>query len=250
MKIQTLLKFESSYTPSIFIKGDSLDAAAVGISATFDATGKIITIAGLVGVKKFHLTSNLAKDVIPSGALTFTDLVFCVANSKHNFTANEIIFVEGFTTTEYGGSFFVEEVLDSRRFIYRLRSTAVQDPTFVSSTIGSVNIYAKHPELLFVRRHQYIFDLDDPSNLGYYMSFSKDNQYKLEYPFVNIVREGIPGLTDQTSPKPLVKFIVDDDVTNISYYFDPSRTLPSNSPVGEASFMQYYLILNLHSHFL
>ena len=69
------------------------------------------------------------------------------------------------------------------------------------------------------------------------MSFSKDNQYKLEYPFVNIVREGIPGLTDQTSPKPLVKFIVDEDVTNISYYFDPSRTLPSNSPVGEASFI-------------
>ena len=232
-----IIKIEGVYEDSNFIKGDTLDAAAVGISATFDATGKIITIAGLVGVKKFHLTSNLAKDVIPSGALTFTDLVFCVANSKHNFTANEIIFVEGFTTTEYGGSFFVEEVLDSRRFIYRLRSTAVQDPTFVSSTIGSVNIYAKHPELLFVRRHQYIFDLDDPSNLGYYMSFSKDNQYKLEYPFVNIVREGIPGLTDQTSPKPLVKFIVDDDVTNISYYFDPSRTLPSNSPVGEASFI-------------
>ena len=232
-----IIKIEGVYEDSNFIKGDTLDAAAVGISATFDATGKIITIAGLVGVKKFHLTSNLAKDVIPSGALTFTDLVFCVANSKHNFTANEIIFVEGFTTTEYGGSFFVEEVLDSRRFIYRLRSTAVQDPTFVSSTIGSVNIYAKHPQLLFVRRHQYIFDLDDPSNLGYYMSFSKDNQYKLEYPFVNIVREGIPGLTDQTSPKPLVKFIVDDDVTNISYYFDPSRTLPSNSPVGEASFI-------------
>ena len=232
-----IIKIEGVYEDSNFIKGDTLDAAAVGISATFDATGKIITIAGLVGVKKFHLTSNLAKDVIPSGALTFTDLVFCVANSKHNFTANEIIFVEGFTTTEYGGSFFIEEILDSRTFTYRLRSTAVQDPTFVSSTIGSVNIYAKHPQLLFVRRHQYIFDLDDPSNFGYYMSFSKDNQYKLEYPFVNIVREGIPGLTDQTSPKPLVKFIVDDDVTNISYYFDPSRTLPSNSPVGEASFI-------------
>ena len=232
-----IIKIEGVYSDSNFIKGDTLDAAAVGITATFDATGKIITIAGLVGVKKFHLTSNLAKDVIPSGALTFTDLVFCVANSKHNFTANEIIFVEGFTTTEYGGSFFIEEILDSRTFTYRLRSTAVQDPTFVSSTIGSVNIYAKHPQLLFVRRHQYIFDLDDPSNFGYYMSFSKDNQYKLEYPFVNIVREGIPGLTDQTSPKPLVKFIVDDDVTNISYYFDPSRTLPSNSPVGEASFI-------------
>tara|TARA_B100000614_G_scaffold21360_2_gene17033 strand:+ start:8762 stop:28573 length:19812 start_codon:yes stop_codon:yes gene_type:complete len=232
-----IIKIEAVYEDSNFIKGDTLDAQAVGLSATFDATGKIITIAGLVGVKKFHLTSNLAKDIVPSGALTFTDLVFCVSNSKHNFSANEIIFVEGFTTTEYGGSFFVEEVLDSRTFTYRLRSVAVQDPTFTSSSVSNVNIYAKHPELLFVRGHQYIFDLDDPSNLGYYMSFSKDNQYKLEYPFVNIVREGIPGLTDQTSPKPLVKFIVDDDVTNISYYFDPSRTLPSNSPVGPVSFI-------------
>ena len=231
------IRIEAVYEGSAFIKGDNIDADAVGLSATFDATGKIITISGLVGVKKFHLTSNLDKDIIPTGALAFTDLVFCVSTSRHNFTQNEIIFVEGFTTTEYGGSFFVEEVLDSRRFLYRLRSTAVQDPSFTSSTIASVNIYAKHPQLLFVRKHQYIFDLDDPSNFGYYMSFSKDNQYKLEYPFVNIVREGIPGLTDQTSPKPLVKFIVDEDVTNISYYFDPSRTLPSNSPVGEASFI-------------
>ena len=231
------IRIEAVYEGSAFIKGDNIDADAVGLSATFDATGKIITIAGLVGVKKFHLISNLDKDIIPTGALAFTDLVFCVATSKHNFTQNEIIFVEGFTTTEYGGSFFIEEVLDSRRFLYRLRSTAVQDPSFTSSTIASVNIYAKHPQLLFVRKHQYIFDLDDPSNFGYYMSFSKDNQYKLEYPFVNIVREGIPGLTDQTSPKPLVKFIVDEDVTNISYYFDPSRTLPTNSPVGEASFI-------------
>ena len=35
-----------------------------------------------------------------------------------------------------------------------------------------------------------MFDLADPSNFGYYLSFSQDNQYKLEYSFNNITREG------------------------------------------------------------
>ena len=119
-----------------------------------------------------------------------------------------------------------------------MRSTAVQEPTFAGSgsSVVNVNIYAKHPKFLFVRGHQYIFDLDDSSNLGYFLSFSKDNQYKLEYPFINIVREGTPGFTDDDSPTPLVKFIINEDVTNISYYFDPSRT-GANSPVGEGSFI-------------
>jgi len=232
-----IIKIDEIYADSVYIKGDTIDAAAVGLVLTFDATHKIATFAGLVGVKKFTLTSNLDKDVIPSGALSYTDLVYCASSSKNNFEVNEIIFVEGFSTNEYAGSFFVQEIFNSREFTYKLRSVAVQDPAFLQNTIGSVNIYAKHPKLLFVRGHQYIFDLDDVSNLGYFMSFSKDNQYKLEYPFVNIVREGIPGLTDQTSPKPLVKFIVNEDVTNISYYFDPSRTSPDNSPVSDDSFI-------------
>ena len=232
-----IIRIDEIYSDSVYIKGDTIDAAAVGLVLTFDSTHKIATFAGLVGVKKFTLTSNLDKDVIPNAALAFTDLVYCSSSTKNNFEVNEIIFVEGFTTTEYAGSFFVQEVFSSREFTYKLRSTAVQDPTFESNSIGSVNIYAKHPKLLFVRGHQYIFDLDDVSNLGYFMSFSKDNQYKLEYPFVNIVREGIPGLTDQTSPKPLVKFIVNEDVTNISYYFDPSRTTPDTSPVSDTSFI-------------
>jgi len=232
-----IIKIDEIYSDAGFIKGDTIDAEAVGVTLSFDNTGKIVTIGGLAGVKKFTLTANLDKDVIPNAPLAYTDLVYCLSSTKNNFEENEIVFIEGFATNEYNGSFFIEEVFNSREFTYRLRSTAVQDPTFNSNTIGSVNIYAKHPKLLFVRGHQYVFDLDDTSNFGYFISFSKDNQYKLEYPFVNIVREGIPGLTDQTSPKPLVKFIVNDDVTNISYYFDPSRTTPDTSPVSDTSFI-------------
>ena len=232
------IKIEEIYGDSTFIKGDTIDADAVNLQFTVDATGKIATFAGLIGVKKFSLIATLDKDVIPASALANTDLVYCSANSRHNFEANEIIFTERFATNDYNGSFFVEEVFSSREFTFRLRATAVQDPTFsgTGSSVSNVNIYAKHPKLLFVRYHQYIFDLDDPSNLGYYLSFSKDNQYKLEYPFINIIREGTPGLTDDDSPTPLVKFIVTDSVTNISYYFDPSRT-GADSPVGEGSFI-------------
>lgn len=232
------IKIESIYADSPFIKGDTIDANAVNLTFSVDDTGKIATFAGLTGVREFSLFATLDKDVIPSQGLTNTDLVFCSATSRHNFEENEIIFTERFATNDYNGSFFVEEIFSSREFTFRLRDTAVQDPTFsgTGSSVSNINIYAKHPKFLFVRYHQYIFDLDDPSNFSYYLSFSKDNQYKLEYPFINIIREGTPGLTDDDSPTPLVKFVITDAVTNISYYFDPSRT-GADSPVGEGSFI-------------
>ena len=232
------IKIEEIYQDSSFIKGDTIDADAVNLQFTVDETGKIATFTGLTGVKKISLIAQLNKDVIPSGALVNTDIVYCSASSRHNFVENEIIFTENFATNDYNGSFFVEEVFNSRDFSFRMRGTAVQDPTFAGSgnSVSNVNIYAKHPKFLFVRGHQYIFDLDDDSNLGYFLSFSRDNQYKLEYPFINIIREGTPGFTDDDSPTPLVKFVINDDVTNISYYFDPSRT-GADSPVGEGSFI-------------
>ena len=233
------IKIEEIYSDSTFIKGDTIDADAVNLTFSVDATGKVATFGGLLGVKKISIAATLSKDVVPSGSLVNTDIVYCSATSRHNFEVNDIIFTENFSSNEYNGSFFIKEVFSSRDFTYNLRSTAVQDPTFSGSgsSVSNVNIYAKHPKFLFVRGHQYIFDLDDNSNLGYYLSFSKDNQFKLEYPFINIIREGTPGFTDDDSPTPLVKFIINEDVTNISYYFDPSRTLASNSPVGEGSFI-------------
>ena len=85
------------------------------------------------------------------------------------------------------------------------------------------------------RNHSYIFDMSDASNFGYYLSFSQDNQYKLEYSFNVIEREGTPGLSSATET-PVVKFTIGGEVTNITYYFDPSR-LGANSPVGNNSFI-------------
>ena len=63
-----------------------------------------------------------------------------------------------------------------------------------------------------------MFDVSDTSNFGYYLSFSQDNQYKLEYSFNNIERSGTPGIPLGAGQYPFVKFSVLGDVTNISYY--------------------------------
>ena len=60
---------------------------------------------------------------------------------------------------------------------------------------------------------------------------------KLEYSFNSIERIGTPGVTGGGQPNPSVKLKVDRDiVTNISYYFDPSRT-GSDSPVIDGSYL-------------
>ena len=69
-----------------------------------------------------------------------------------------------------------------------------------------------------------MFDVGDASNLNYYLSFAQDNQYKLEYSFNNITRVGTPGIQAE-GLRPYVKFSAIGNVTNISYYFDPSLSL-------------------------
>ena len=68
-------------------------------------------------------------------------------------------------------------------------------------------------------------------------SIMKDNLNKLEYSFNSIERVGTPGVTGEGVPTPTVKLKVDSSiVTNISYYFDPSRT-GTDSPIVEGSYL-------------
>ena len=68
------------------------------------------------------------------------------------------------------------------------------------------------------------------------MSFSKDNLFKLEYSFNSITRVGTPGFRVGNDPAPYVQISIGNDVTNISYYFDPSRT-GATSPVDAGTYM-------------
>jgi len=218
---------------STFIPGDVVSLNSGNITLAEDE--KSVEISGFAGVKKIRVVARLEKDIIRT-AEARTDTVYATSNSAHNFSAGDIIFTEGFQGNQFNGSFFIDQVLGSREFTFAIRETALDDPAFVNNAIARVNVYGKHPTLEFTRNHQYVFDVSDPSNFGYYLSFSQDNQYKLEYSFNNIERAGTPGIDATGSSSPFVKFSVLGDVTNISYYFDPSR-LGADSPVGANSFI-------------
>ena len=87
--------------------------------------------------------------------------------------------------------------------------------------------------------------------LGGNLSFSKDNLYKLEYSFNSIERVGTPGVTGEGAPNPTVKLKVDKNiVTNISYYFDPSRP-GDDSPVIRVVILMLLILLILeHSQLI
>lgn len=223
-----------TYSGSDFIVNDFVSLGSSIQAGPSEDDPKVAEITGLTTVKSIRVIVNLNKDIIITSEAN-TDLIYCTALSPHRFDVGNILFVEGFTTSQFTGSFFVKEIFSSRDFIYQMRAVAYSDPQFLQGTISSVKISSKHPTLLLVRNHSYIFDLSDPSNFGYYLSFSQDNQFKLEYSFNVIEREGTPGLFSSTET-PVVKFTVGGEVTNITYYFDPSRT-GANSPVGSESFI-------------
>lgn len=137
---------------SSFIPNDVISVTGDYISLAEDE--KSVGISGLASVKKIRVTARLEKDIIRSSQ-SRTDLVYCTSNSQHFYNENDIIFTEGFQGDQYNGSFFVDKVIGSREFTFKIRSTAVSDPAFSQNAINNVNIYAKHPTLLFTRNHQY-----------------------------------------------------------------------------------------------
>ena len=154
----------------------------------------------------------------------------------------EVVYVDGNPSQEvssvvydeYDGAFFVDTVISVKEFTYKLDSVAVTSP---ATNASSVSIYVKSPTLKMYYGHQYIFDLSHSSLVGGNLSFSKDSLNKLEYSFNSIERVGTPGVTGGGQPNPTVKLKVDRDiVTNISYYFDPSR-LGDDSPVIQGSYL-------------
>ena len=210
-------------------------------SITYNADYTTAQITGLTGVLKITLVSTLQK-VLQVTAVSNTDKVYVITGTKHYLSPGEMIFVDGnpeqevnnVVYDEYDGSFPVETVVSPIEFTYKLNSVAVSNP---ATNAGDVNIFVKSPVLKMYYGHQYLFDLSHSSMLGGNLSFSKDNLYKLEYSFNSIERIGTPGVTGEGQPTPTVKLKVDRNiVTNISYYFDPSRT-GDDSPVIRNSYL-------------
>ena len=224
---------------SSFIPGSVVDITSSDIS--FNSAKTTAQITNLTGVTKITLIATLDK-VLQVTAVANTDEVYIITGDRHYLSVGDNILVDGNPTQqlnsvaydEYDGSFVVDRVVSNREFTYKLNAVAQTDP---ATTAANVSIFAKSPVLKMYYGHQYLFDVSHSSMVGSNLSFSKDNLFKLEYSFNSIERVGTPGVTGAGQPNPTVKLKVDRDiVTNISYYFDPSRT-GDDSPIDSNSYL-------------
>ena len=197
----------------------------------YNADRSQVTISGLTAVTKITLNTNLEK-ILQLSAVNQTDKVFYKTARAHRMAVGDNLFIEGNDEAEFNGSFAVDRVISSREISVQLRSVAAT----AISAFSAIDIYTKHPVLQMFYNHKYQFMLGDPSLEGYFLSFSKDNLFKLEYSFNSIQRVGTPGIRAGSDPEPYVQLTVNSEVTNISYYFDPSRT-GADSPVGVGTYL-------------
>ena len=215
-----------------------------GDDVSYNAAYSTINITGLTGVLKVTLIANLTKKLQVT-ARANSDEVYVITSTRNYLSVGDMLNVDGNPSREvgnpavvydeYDGSFPVDRVISPLEFVYKLPQAAVSDP---ATTAGDVSIFIKSPVLKMYYGHQYLFDLSHSSMLGGNLSFAKDNLYKLEYSFNSIERVGTPGVTGEGQPTPTVKFKVDEDVvTNISYYFDPSRVDSNDSPIIQGSYL-------------
>ncbi len=198
---------------------------------TYNADRSQLTISGLTAVTEITLITNLDK-ILQLAAVNATDRVFYKTARANKLKAGDNLFISGNSDAQFNGSFSVDEVISTREFTTRLRADATGEPDAASS----IDIFVKHPVIQMFYNHKYQFMLGDPSLEGYFMSFSKDNLFKLEYSFNSIQRVGTPGVQQGSDPEPYVQLSVNSEVTNISYYFDPSRT-GEDSPVDVGTYL-------------
>ncbi|AOO02099.1 hypothetical protein Np151112_088 [Synechococcus phage S-RIM2] len=213
-----------------------------GNNVSYNAAYSTINITGLTGVLKITLITNLTK-ILQVTARANSDEVYVITSTRNYLRAGDMLYVDGNPSQEigevvydeYDGSFPVDRIISPLEFVYKLPQAAVTDP---ATSASAVSIFIKSPVLKMYYGHQYLFDLSHSSMLGGNLSFAKDNLYKLEYSFNSIERVGTPGVTGEGQPTPTVKFKVEEDiVTNISYYFDPSRVDADDSPIIQGSYL-------------
>ena len=224
---------------SAYIVGSVVQLTSGDIS--FNTAYSTTQITNLTGVLKITLVANLDK-ILQVTAVANSDEVYVITNTSHYLSTGDMIYVDGNPSQtigstvydEYDGAFAVNRVISPLEFVYKLPTVAQTSP---ATSASSVNIFVKSPVLKMYYGHQYIFDLSHSSLVGGNLSFAKDSLYKLEYSFNSIERVGTPGVTGAGQPNPSVTLKVDETiVTNISYYFDPSRT-GSDSPVVAGSYL-------------
>jgi len=223
-----LIRIDNTVAGSPYTIGSVVTITSSQISFTSDK--QETTITGLTGVSQISVITNL-KRIIQVDSIDTTDLIFVRSDVSHYLTADSIVYCESSPQYEsLDGTFDINTIISKKEFIVKLRS----NPTSELST-EIVSIFVKTPIFKFIYGQQYTFDTSDSSMQGHYLSFYRDNLYKIEYTFKNIIRKGTPGF-DEPGNSPFISFKVTDDVANISYYADPSN-LTEDGPVSSLSYI-------------
>ena len=223
-----LIRVDATVAGSPYAVGSVVSITSNQISFTPDKQES--TITGLTGVSQISVITNLTK-ILQIDSIDTTDLVFVRSNVSHYLTEDSIVYCESSPQYEFlDGTFDINTIISKKEFTIKLR----QNPTSELSN-ESISIFAKTPIFKFIYGQQYTFDTSDSSMQGHYLSFYRDNLYKIEYTFKNIVRKGTPGF-DEPGNSPFISFKVTDDVANISYYADPSD-LSEDGPSSSLSYI-------------
>jgi len=222
------IRIDDIITGSSYVKGSVVSLNSGNYS--FNSARSQVTVTGLTSVTQITLVTNLTK-ILQISSIDLTNQLYVRTATTHYLNEGDKIFTK--TTPSYSyanGSFTVANIISKLEFLTTLRQIPTSIPT------GTVlEVYVKHPILKFIYGQQYTFDLSDSSNVGHYLSFYRDNLNKIEYTFKNIIRVGTPGI-DAPGASPFISFKVTDDVSNISYYADPSR-IGGLSPVSKDSYV-------------
>jgi hypothetical protein len=198
---------------------------------SFSPNKKELSIDGLSSVTQITLISNLKK-VLYIENISNTDEIFVFSQTSHYLNTNDIIFIQSSPEySETNGTYFVDRVFNKKSFTFKLQKT----PSSFIEPQNSFDIYVKHPILKLIYGQQYSFDMSDASNEGHFLSFYRDNLNRIEYTFQNVTRQGIPGI-NQVGNSPFITFKVTDDVSNITYYNDPSKPI-GRKPIGSNSYI-------------
>lgn len=223
-----LVRIDAVITGSSYVVGSVVSLNSSNFSFTSDFSQA--TITGLAAVTQISIVTNLTK-ILQVDSINNTDLVFVRTNTSHYLKEGSIVYSTATPTYQpLTGTFDIYSIISQREFLVKLRDVAS-----TTLTTQTVNIFVKNPIFTFIYGQQYTFDTSDTSMRGHFLSFYRDNLYKIEYTFKNIVRKGIPGF-DEPGNSPFISFKVTDDAANISYYADPSN-LTSTGPVTSSSYI-------------
>jgi hypothetical protein len=223
-----LVRIDAVLSGSSYVVGSVVSLTSSNFSFNSGHTSAIIS--GLTGVTQISVVTNLTK-ILQVDVIDNTDLVFIRTATSHYLSDTSVVYVTTSPTyTPLTGTFDIYSVLSKREFIVKLRDIA---ESFLTNQ--SITIFVKNPIFKFIYGQQYTFDTSHSSMQGHYLSFYRDNLYKIEYTFKNIVRRGTPGF-DEPGNSPFISFKVTDDAANISYYADPSD-LTSDGPVDNTSYI-------------